>query len=52
MRMTPRVIRLAVCQRYFRITEILKHGPIVGKQIGKGAIGMCWSERMERMLTF
>ena len=36
--MTSRVIRLAACQRYFRIMKFLKHGPIVGKQMGKGAM--------------
>ena len=41
MRMTPRVILSAAGQRYFRIMEILKNGAIVGKQMGKGAIGMC-----------
>ena len=44
---------MAACQRYFRKMEILKHWSIVRKIEGqKGVIGMCWSERIKRMLTF
>ena len=32
---TPKVIRMAVCQRYFRIMEILKHWSVIGKKMGK-----------------
>ena len=38
---TSKIITLVVCQRYFRIMEILRHCSIVGKQMGKRGQSEC-----------